>query len=135
MWKQHVDGVSCSDRPRVLYVGDSRGNCSVVFQVFYELGFDVANARCYREALSWINRNKFALVFSEEHLSDGAWVDLLSRFVEISEAPPIVLLSADTKSWAQAINLGAQDVLLTPISERELRHVADSALDLRALQR
>ena len=122
-----------NQKPRVLYAGDSTENYTALLRAFNRLGFEVANACCYREALSWMNRNRFILVFCEQHLADGAWVDLLSRFAEMSEPPPLVLLSHDTESWAEAINVGAQDVLLTPISDRELQHVADSALSSRAL--
>jgi len=123
-------------RATVLYVGNSRDNRAAIFRVVDRLGCGAATACCYREALSWINRNRFALVFCEQRLPDGRWLDLLSRFAEITEPPALVVLSQvrDSGSWAEAINLGAQDVLLTPILDGELQHVAGSALHAWPLQ-
>jgi DNA-binding NtrC family response regulator len=114
-------------REWVLYVGDSTNNRDAIDGVFHKHGHQLVSACCYREALSWINRNRFALVFCEERLRDGWWFDLLSRFADMNEPPALILLAEtqDAANWAEAISLGARDVLVTPISDSELQHATD----------
>ena len=81
---------------RVLYVGESRENCTSVIRAFDRPGFDVAKVSCHREAMSSISRNTFVLVFCGQHLPDGRWVDLLGRFAEMNDPPPLILLTQNT---------------------------------------
>ena len=114
-------------RECVLYVGDCRNNRDAIRRAFDNHGLPLVAACCYREALSWINRTKFALVLCEERLRDGRWLDLVSRFAEMSEPPALIVLAEtqDAANWAEAINLGARDVLVTPIDDSDLQHLVD----------
>ena len=114
-------------REWVLYVGDSTNNRDAIHGAFDKHGHQFVSACCYREALSCINRNRFALVLCEERLRDGWWFDLLSRFADMNEPPALILLAEtqDAANSAEAINLGARDVLVTPISDNELQRAAD----------
>ena len=112
---------------RILYVGHSGHNCDAIRRAFARHRHEVISVCCYREALSCINRNRFALVFCEERLPDGRWLDLLSRFADMNEAPALILLAEteDAANWAEAIHVGARDVLVTPVSDTELQHAAE----------
>src|SRR5437868_3168528 len=105
-----------STRTCVLFIGNSPENRVAVERAFTDAGFDVSTAYSYREALSVITQRRVALVICEQHLGDGTWLDLLSRFATMNEAPELVVILdvLDVSSWAEAMNLGAHDVLLCP---------------------
>ena len=78
------------------------------------------------EALDYLRtrvRHPPAAVFCAEMLSDGCWLHLLD-WVEI----PLIVVSrlADERLWAEALNLGARDLLPNPFTEMELRWTIDS---------
>src|ERR1039458_5525052 len=64
-------------------------------------------------ALAIIRRWEIGVVICERNLSPGTWIDLLEELRPLPDAPPLIVTSrlADEKLWAEALNLGAYDVL------------------------
>jgi response regulator RpfG family c-di-GMP phosphodiesterase len=115
----------------VLFVGLSPQNCDALTRVLNPQGVRVLSARSRRDALSLVAEYSISLVICEQRWANGGWRDLLSDLAEMTKAPALVILAdeIDSGGWAEAINLGAHDVLLTPIVERELKHVVSVALN------
>ena len=65
-----------------------------------------------------------AIVLCAEILPDGSWLQLLSGI-----GRPLIVVSraGDERLWAEALNLGAHDLLLNPVTEPELQWSLDSA--------
>jgi DNA-binding NtrC family response regulator len=113
----------------VLFVGNPRNYHQAVERALRDMRLDVLGASCYREALSILNENRVSVVYCEQQLRDGGWRDLLGRFADMNDPPALIVLaeSTDSASWAEAINLGAHDVLLFPLVEEELQRVTYTA--------
>jgi DNA-binding response OmpR family regulator len=62
-------------------------------------------------------------------LSPGTWIDMLEELRLLRNAPPLIVTSrlADEKLWAEALNLGAYDVLAKPFDLSELVRIVNLA--------
>jgi len=73
-------------------------------------------------ALAVIRRREIGVVICERDLSPGTWIDMLEELRPLQNAPPLIVTSrlADERLWAEALNLGAYDVLAKPFERKEL---------------
>jgi DNA-binding response OmpR family regulator len=62
------------------------------------------------------------VVLCDRDLLPGAWKELLAQFACLSEPPCLIVTSrlADEHLWAEALNLGAYDVLARPFDRAEV---------------
>ncbi len=62
-------------------------------------------------------------------LAPGSWRDLCEKVLLVHDPPVLIVASrlADERLWAEALNLGAYDVVSKPFEPREVMHVLGSA--------
>jgi DNA-binding response OmpR family regulator len=79
-------------------------------------------ARCLRD-------NPVHLVICESELPVGTWKDVLVEVQRLSTPPFLIVTSriADEHLWAEALNLGAYDVLSKPFVAAEVARVLGMA--------
>ena len=70
-----------------------------------------------------------ALVICESDLVPGSWKDILSDIMSMTDPPLLIVASrlADERLWAEALNLGAYDVLAKPFDSTEVNRVLSLA--------
>jgi two-component system, response regulator RegA len=114
----------------ILVVTPDRENIRIVQTAAAERYLETIVAHTYREALGAAAKKAMALIFCDRDLPDGSWKDLLSRLVTNPEPPRLVVVAepSDQALWAEAINLGAYDVIARPLHKRETQHVIFGAL-------
>ena len=63
-----------------------------------------------------------SVVLCESDLRPGTWIDVLGQVQRLPVAPSVIVTSrlADDRLWAEALNLGAYDVLANPFERTEL---------------
>jgi DNA-binding response OmpR family regulator len=95
-----------------------------------ELPFCVTVSCDCREAATLLDRQEFRIVVCDCNLPDGRWTDLLPRISKQPEPPLLIVSSrlADDLLWAEVLNLGAFDLLMTPFSRQEVHHVLTTAV-------
>lgn len=73
--------------------------------------------------------DRFSVVLCERELSSGSWRDVLEEVLRMPRAPFFIISSrlADEHLWAEALNLGAYDVLSKPFEPGEVNRVLTSA--------
>jgi DNA-binding NtrC family response regulator len=97
-----------------------------------EQSIEVAAARtCAEAALAlWSNRPPH-IVFTAIQLSDGNWADILTLATKASAAVNVIVVApfADVRFYIQAIERGAFDFIVPPLSDAELLHVVRTAAE------
>jgi DNA-binding NtrC family response regulator len=86
---------------------------------------------CAEAALAlWSNRPPH-MVFTEVQLADGSWADVLTLASKASEPVNVIVVApfVDIGFYVQAIERGAFDFIVPPLSDPELRHVARTAAE------
>jgi DNA-binding response OmpR family regulator len=70
-----------------------------------------------------------ALVLCECDLFPGSWKEMLDRIRHMSDLPLLIVTSrlADEQLWAEALNLGAYDVLAKPFDVTEVNRILSLA--------
>jgi DNA-binding NtrC family response regulator len=71
----------------------------------------------------------YDVILTEAALSDGRWLDVLQLAREIPSEPKVIVTDplADARFWAEALNLGAYDLLAQPFYEPEVRRILYNA--------
>jgi DNA-binding NtrC family response regulator len=67
-------------------------------------------------ALSLLHDHEITVLLCERELHPGTWIDVLEHITLLPHAPSLIVSSrlADDRLWAEALNLGAWDVLAKP---------------------
>src|SRR6266567_78379 len=62
---------------------------------------------------------------ADHALLEGAWKDFLNQLLSLPNPPFLILTSrlADEHFWAEALNLGAYDVLAKPFDSKEVGRI------------
>ena len=68
-------------------------------------------------------------MLAESEMSDGNWRRLLKDMASLSVPPNLIVSSrlADQRLWAEVLNLGGYDVLMTPFEPEEVLRVTLAA--------
>ena len=77
-------------------------------------------------ALSLLHDHEISVLLCERELRPGTWIDVLEHITLLPHAPSLIVSSrlADDYLWAEALNLGACDVLAKPFDHiRVIRSV------------
>jgi DNA-binding response OmpR family regulator len=93
------------------------------------LEFKVETSTTVASALVVLQKRRIPIVLVERDLSPGSWRDLLEHSSRLP-APPLLIVTswlADERLWAEALNLGAWDVLAKPFDVQEVSRVVESA--------
>ena len=114
---------------RVLSVSPGRDDHVALMGTIASPTWTVFEAGCTSSALSVLRRHPVAVVVCERDLRPGTWVDVLETVKLMDYAPPLIVTSrlADERLWAEALNLGAYDVLAKPFDRLELNRTLNMA--------
>ena|ERR1019366_374928 len=86
-------------------------------------------ARDFVSTLALLQQHQVAVVLCERDLLPGTWIDVLEHIKSLARAPSLIVTSrlADNQLWAEALNLGAWDVLAKPFDRTEVIRSVHSA--------
>jgi DNA-binding NtrC family response regulator len=97
--------------------------------IFNRSKWELYRADCRASARAVMSRQEIGVVICESNLSPGTWVDMLEEGRHLPNSPEMIVTSrlADDRLWAEALNLGAYDVLAKPFQRMELVRSVSSA--------
>jgi DNA-binding NtrC family response regulator len=106
----------------VLSVSPLADDHSSLQVVFNHSKWELYKADNLASARAVIHAQEICVVICECDLTPGLWVDMLEEWRPLHGAPPLIVTSrlADERLWAEALNLGAYDVLAKPFERREV---------------
>jgi response regulator RpfG family c-di-GMP phosphodiesterase len=108
----------------VLAVSSSNETLASLRAIFSHSRWRLFQARSCAEAILFLEAHPIPVVISEQNLSDATWRDLLAYVVSLPNPSHLIVASrcADERLWAEALNLGAHDVLAMPFRAAEVSH-------------
>jgi len=91
--------------------------------------FTVQSCATLAAALAALSKSQFEVVVCEQDLLPGSWRDVLQQAVVLPDPPSLIVTSrlADERLWAEALHLGAYDVLAKPFDRTETMRVVEAA--------
>jgi DNA-binding NtrC family response regulator len=97
-------------------------------------------ARAFRETEAALRDAAFGIVICSQRFQDGhGWKDVLKGVQELPAPPQLIVADrlADERLWAEVLNLGGYDLLMTPFNAEEVRQVVPMAWEIweRELER
>ena len=114
----------------VLAVQSSNEDRQALGSIFPSSNWRLWMAKNIRAAVAQLNRKTpFALVLCDGDIGASTWKELLSAIQELHDPPLMIVAShhADERLWAEALNLGAYDVLAKPLDAQETQRSFSSA--------
>src|SRR5579859_1153459 len=117
-------GLEANGAITVLAVSVSHEDLGSLKEIFSHSRWRLFEARSCAEALALLDVHPIGVVISAEKLVDGTWRDLLARCTTPGNPPKLIVAShfADDRLWAEALCLGAYDVLAMPLRAAEVFH-------------
>ena len=110
----------------VLFVSPYPQDASSLARMLDAVPLSLVHAPNLRDAASKLEIGNFQVVLTEAILEDGTWLDVL-KIARSSNAKLVVTHPwADARFWAEAINMGAYDLLVQPFFATEVRRVLAS---------
>jgi len=126
-----------STKVTVLFVSPTPDDHTWLRQIFSKSGWSeytlsqwsLTTSRTLESAVATLQRSIIPIVLCEADLLRGTWREMLEESRNVSNPPLLIVTSrlADEHLWAEALNLGAYDVLAKPFDENEVVRIVSLA--------
>jgi DNA-binding response OmpR family regulator len=112
----------------VLSVSPNDEDCASLERIF-KSGWTVMASTTVASALSVLREIPIPIVICDCDVSSGSWKEMLDHISLLPDPPLLIVTSrlADERLWAEALNLGAWDVLAKPFDANEVIRIAGIA--------
>jgi len=120
---------SRSKQLRILSISPSDEDHLSLQAVFSHTKWLFFKARDLATGVELLQEHEIAVLLCERDLLVGTWTDVLEHIQTLQTAPSLIVTSrlADDRLWAEALNLGAWDVLAKPFDRLEVIRSVKSA--------
>ena len=119
--------------PSVLFISGYPDDANRLSQMLLTLPLGLVYMSNLKSARRELQRHVYSVILSEAFLPDGRWLDVLELAREYDGQVEVIVTDqdADARLWAEALNLGAYDVLSQPFYEPEVRRILQNACSRR----
>jgi DNA-binding NtrC family response regulator len=116
-------------RSRILFISERQEDARHLSEMLHALPLKLEHVPSLQHARTQIDLQAYDLVLTEAELPDGQWLDVLELVRAHSPATEVIVTDpqADARFWAEALNLGAYDLLAQPFYEPEVRRILYNA--------
>jgi DNA-binding response OmpR family regulator len=121
---------TAGDVIRVLSVMPNEDDHSALDRMLSPPKWDVIKSLTLASGLAQLKKRVLPpLVVCERDLFPGSWKEMFDRIKRMSDPPLLIVTSrlADEQLWAEALNLGAYDVLAKPFEVTEVHRILSLA--------
>ncbi len=115
--------------PSALLISPSEEDHDFLHALFNEEGWTLHSAFSVASASAILRNIVVSVVITAAELPVGTWRDVLCVMGVLANRPMVIVTSsqADDRLWAEALNLGAYDVIATPFNKTEVVPAVNSA--------
>ena len=113
----------------VLSVSPSQHDHDTLASLLGRDQWTIHKALSLRSASAFLRAHRVPLVISEHDLLPGTWAQLLDE-IRLLSIPPFLIVTSQVANdylWAEALNMGAYDVLAKPFDQTEVTRILSSA--------
>ena len=112
-------------RSKILFISGSEQDARRLSRMLGALPVTLDHANSVQQARTKVRQNTYQVILTESSLPDGQWLDVLRLAGECVPEPEVIVTDphADARFWAEALNLGAFDLLSQPFYEPEVRRI------------
>ena len=112
-------------RSRILFISECQGDAKRLSAMLHALPLKLEHVASLQKARTRLQRQTYAVILTEAALPDGGWQDVLDLAREFPRPVEVIVTDpqADARFWAEALNLGAYDLLAQPFYEPEVRRI------------
>ena len=116
-------------KSRILYISGHQEDARHLSQMLHTLPVVLDYAGTLHQARTKIQQEDYEVILTEAALPDGSWLDALHLARETPRELEVIVTDpqADARLWAEALNLGAYDLLAQPFYEPEVRRILSNA--------
>lgn len=114
---------------RILFISGRQEDAHHLSQMLHALPLELEHVPSLDHARTRLHQQGYELILTEAALPDGKWLDVLHLIRECSQETELIVTDpqADAHFWAEALNLGAYDLLAQPFYEPEVRRILFNA--------
>jgi len=117
------------NRSRILFLSGRLEDARRLSRMVESVPIELDHAGNLRQARLKLRTKRYDAVLTEAALPDGTWTDVLQLARELPRGVEVIVTDphADARFWAEALNLGAYDLLAQPFYEPEVRRILSYA--------
>jgi len=115
----------------ILTVNLCKQDCHFLRAVFSSFPWKLASVATLEAGVRQAKSQSVPVIVCERDFQDGNWRLLLDEVSRLAKPPRLIVASrfADERLWAEVLNLGGHDVLITPFDADEVHRVVSYAVD------
>jgi len=116
-------------RSRILYISGNPEDARQLLHLLQPLPLLLDHVESLRLARERLKSQDYDVVLTDAELPDGKWLDVLHLVRESPREPEVIITHrhADARFWAEALNLGAYDLLAQPFYQPEVQRILFNA--------
>ena len=116
-------------RSRILFISGRQEDARHLSRMLHALPLKLEHVPSLHHARTRLRQQAYDVILTEAALPDGKWLDVLHLVRECPREPEVIVTDpqADARFWAEALNLGAYDLLAQPFYEPEVRRILYNA--------
>ena len=116
-------------KSQVLCICGHRDDARKLSLMLEALPVALEHARTLAQARAKLLNTDYEVVLTESAFPGGTWLDVLHLIREVPRDVRVVVTDpqADARFWAEALNLGAFDLITQPFDEYEVRRIVQNA--------
>jgi DNA-binding NtrC family response regulator len=123
-------------RSRILFISGRQEDARCLTQMLHRLPMVLRHVETVQQARTKLQLEEYAVILTEAALSDGGWIEVLRLARECPYELEVIVTDphADSRLWAEALNLGVYDLLAQPFYEPEVCRILYNACSRRSYQ-
>jgi DNA-binding NtrC family response regulator len=116
-------------RSGILFVSPHREDATVVSRMLGPLSVSIEHVADVKQARVKMQSRTYEVILSAANLADGTWLDVLDVARRVAPHAEVIVTDrdADARFWAEALNLGAYDLIAQPFASGEVQRILGNA--------
>jgi len=113
----------------ILFVSPHSDDATVVSRMLGSLSVSIEHVADVKHARVKMQSGTYEVILTAANLSDGTWLDVLDVARRVAPHAEVIVTDreADARFWAEALNLGAYDLIAQPFASGEVQRILGNA--------